>query len=288
MDIAAITCLESTSYFQNKGSVNEYLDKFLDLISEAGYTDNKTIVVKFHRGLDPHIQDFVAIMTSGCPSKEILFQWYNSAWTLDQNRATNEAFQSSYHVPTSHPNPTQICPPVPNVTCPSINVHFHPSPGNTIPMDLDAARRKATLLISYYCCRKAGHKSTDCDLHFKIRACTVDELQGFLEDKLAALDVVAEEDDVTVEEDKPKEKDFAVCNECIAHPPCQLTIILMFYLLSLVKLLKLLIKLCKIQNFLHLLLQLLYSILNLTQDGRDDFHTSLSLQLQRERPILLS
>jgi hypothetical protein len=34
-----------------------------------------------------------------------------------------------------------------------------------------------------------------------------------LEDKLAALDVVAEEDDVTVEEDKPKKKDFAIRNE---------------------------------------------------------------------------
>jgi hypothetical protein len=34
-----------------------------------------------------------------------------------------------------------------------------------------------------------------------------------LEDKLAALDVVAEEDDVTIEEDKPKEKDFAIHNK---------------------------------------------------------------------------
>jgi hypothetical protein len=57
------------------------------------------------------------------------------------------------------------------------------------------------------------HKSTDCDLRFDIYTCTVDELQGFLEDKLAALDVMAEEDDITVEEDKPKEKNFAICNE---------------------------------------------------------------------------
>jgi DNA-binding Lrp family transcriptional regulator len=69
------------------------------------------------------------------------------------------------------------------------------------------------LLISCYCCTKARHKSTDYDLHFNIRTCTVEELQGFLEDKLAALDVVAEKDDVTVEEDKPKEKDFAICNK---------------------------------------------------------------------------
>ena len=36
-DIAAITHLESTSYFQNKHSINGYLNNFLDLISEAGY-----------------------------------------------------------------------------------------------------------------------------------------------------------------------------------------------------------------------------------------------------------
>jgi hypothetical protein len=213
MNIAAITYLESTSYFQNNCSVNEYLDEFLDLIPEAGYTDNKTIVVKFCRGLDSCIQDSVATMTSGCPSDKILFQWYNAVQTLDQNRATNEAFQSSYHVPTSHPNPTQIYPPVLNVTRPSINAHFYPSPGNPIPMDLDAAQKKTTVLISCYCCRKARHKSTDCDLCFNIRTYTVKELQGFLENKLAVLDVVAEEDDVTVEEDKPKEKDFAICKE---------------------------------------------------------------------------
>jgi hypothetical protein len=80
-------------------------------------------------------------------------------------------------------------------------------------MDLNAAQRKAISLISCYCCGKARHKSTDCDLRFDIHTCTVDELQGFLEDKLAALNVVAEEDDITVEEDKLKEKDFATCNE---------------------------------------------------------------------------
>ena len=82
----------------------------------------------------------------------------------------------------------------------------------------------------------------------------VNKLQGFLEDNLAALDVVIEEDDVTVEEDKPKVQDFAVCNEQTDHPRCQLTIILMFYLLNLMKMLKLLMKLCKIQNLFHLLL----------------------------------
>ena len=120
-------------------TIDGYLNKFLDLIFKAGYTDNKTIVVRFHRGLDPYIQDVVATMTSGCPSDKVLFQWYNTAQTLDQNWETNEAFWSSYHVPTSNPIPTQICQPIPSTIHPLVNAHFHPSPGNPIPMDVDAA-----------------------------------------------------------------------------------------------------------------------------------------------------
>ena len=44
VDQAAINRLESVAYFQSKRSVDDYIDEFLDLISEAGYTDPKTIV----------------------------------------------------------------------------------------------------------------------------------------------------------------------------------------------------------------------------------------------------
>ena len=45
-DVAAINKLESATYFQKNRSVDDYLDEFLDLVSEAGYSDPKTIVVK--------------------------------------------------------------------------------------------------------------------------------------------------------------------------------------------------------------------------------------------------
>ena len=122
-------------------------------------------------------------------------------------------FSLSYCVSTSNPIPNQSCPSILKVVCPSVNAHFHLSPGNPVFIDIDAAWRKATLLITCYCCRKARHKAPDCELHFDIHTCIVDELQGFLEDKLAALDVVTEEDNVAVEEDKPKVQDFAICNE---------------------------------------------------------------------------
>ena len=41
-DVAAINKLESTSYYQKSRSVDDYLDEFVELVAEAGYTDPKT------------------------------------------------------------------------------------------------------------------------------------------------------------------------------------------------------------------------------------------------------
>ena len=38
-NVAAINKLESTSYYQQSQSVDNYLDEFMDLIAEARYTD---------------------------------------------------------------------------------------------------------------------------------------------------------------------------------------------------------------------------------------------------------
>jgi len=96
------------AYFQKSCSVDEYLDEFQDLIMEAGYSDLKTIVVKLHQGLNSQIQNTIATMPSGCPSNMVPTDWYTAAGTIDQNRATNEAFQSSYQ--TLSVAPTQTCP----------------------------------------------------------------------------------------------------------------------------------------------------------------------------------
>ena len=61
-DASAISTLESTSYYQKARGVDDYLDKFLELVSESGYTDPRTIVVKFWKGLDPQIQNMIATM----------------------------------------------------------------------------------------------------------------------------------------------------------------------------------------------------------------------------------
>jgi len=72
--------------------VDEYLDEFQDLIMEAGYSGPKTIVVKFHQGLDTQIQNAIATMPSGLPSNMVPTDWYTEARTIDENQATNEAF----------------------------------------------------------------------------------------------------------------------------------------------------------------------------------------------------
>ena len=54
-------------YYQKSRSVDDYLDEFVELVVEAGYTDPKTTVVKFWKGLDPQIQNTIATMAYGCP-----------------------------------------------------------------------------------------------------------------------------------------------------------------------------------------------------------------------------
>ena len=41
--------VESTVYYQKNQSLDNYLDKFLDLVTEAGYIDLKMTVVKFRK-----------------------------------------------------------------------------------------------------------------------------------------------------------------------------------------------------------------------------------------------
>jgi len=51
-EAAAVNMLETTSYFQGRRLVDDYLDQFKDLIEDSSYSDPKMIVVKFCQGLD--------------------------------------------------------------------------------------------------------------------------------------------------------------------------------------------------------------------------------------------
>jgi len=45
--------------------VDDYLDNFQALVSDVGYTDPQTLVVKFRRGLQLGIQNQIATMPYG-------------------------------------------------------------------------------------------------------------------------------------------------------------------------------------------------------------------------------
>ena len=101
-------------------------------------------------------------MPSGHPSDMVPMDWYTAARTIDQNRATNEAFQSSYRAPSvaptlSHPatfNTVRFQAPEQ-----STNHQHAPTPGNPVPMDIDASQKTQPLPFSCYRCGKAGHKA---------------------------------------------------------------------------------------------------------------------------------
>ena len=65
MEADAINALEGTSYHQGDQMVDDYLDNFQALVSDAGYTDPRTLVVKFQRGLRLGIQNQIATMPYG-------------------------------------------------------------------------------------------------------------------------------------------------------------------------------------------------------------------------------
>jgi hypothetical protein len=199
-DSLAINRLKSSAYYQKSRTLDDYLDEFQDLITESGYTDPKTIVVKFRRGLNPQIQNAVATMASGRPSDMDPSKWYEAARTVDENRATNEAFQSTYRTPVAPVSRPAGVFPLRSVL-PRPNAHLVPSPGNPVPMDIDLARHKTLPTASCFHCGKPGHFSKECPDRFDVRSFSIDELQEELENRMAKLDVAPPESPVPMEEE---------------------------------------------------------------------------------------
>jgi len=93
----AINTLEGISYHQGGRMVDDYLDNFQTLVSDVGYMDPRTLVVKFQRGLKLGIQNQIATMPYGRLANTDPDTWYTAAQRIDQARLTNEAFQSASH-----------------------------------------------------------------------------------------------------------------------------------------------------------------------------------------------
>ena len=90
--LMALTRLEGTSWYQAKDPVDNYIDRFQELTNLAEYDDDKTIVIKFRRRLDPALQNQVALLGDGAPNFNDPKGWYKAAHEVSQNREANEAF----------------------------------------------------------------------------------------------------------------------------------------------------------------------------------------------------
>lgn len=193
----AITRLETTTYFQGKGSVDDYIDKFKDLIDLSGYTDGLAIVVKFRRGLDPEIQNYIANMMEGRPDDSDADGWYSAASRCDENRAANAAFRSSsrplfntrFPTAQTHAPVSSARPAVPPQTSSSV-----PTSNLPAPMDVDATKRGGIRTSACYRCGKTGHLIKDCPQGFDVRFMTEDEREDWIQQLLSSADVGDEKD----------------------------------------------------------------------------------------------
>jgi hypothetical protein len=90
--MSALMRLELDRYFQGQRNVEAYIDKFKDLVDMSSYTDPIAIVLKFHRGLNPTMQDKIAESGTDRPRDNNHQGWYMAACRFDLNRLANEAF----------------------------------------------------------------------------------------------------------------------------------------------------------------------------------------------------
>jgi len=201
----AINTLEGSSYYQGNWTVDDYLDSFLILASDAGYTDPRTLVVKFRCGLKLNIQSQIATMPFGRPADTDPEAWYAAARRIDQARLANEAFQSTLRLTTVTParsapaRPTSFSvlrsPPVAPPSVPPRPLPPPPAPSRGIPMDVDAVRKTRSLPPrGCYRCGEANHLVKDCPHRLDIRRLTVEQREELIEDLMALKDAVEEEE----------------------------------------------------------------------------------------------
>jgi len=183
--------------------VDDYLDSFLTLVSDAGYTNPRTLVVKFRQGLRTNIQGQIATMPFGWPADTDPEAWYVAARRIDQVRLTNEVFQSMLQSTTMAPTcsalprstpllmfhlPQSTLPPVPPRSAPSV-------PSGGVPMDVDTVwKMRSAPPRGCYRCGEPNHLIKDCPHRLDVRRLTVEQREELIEDLMALKDVAAEEE----------------------------------------------------------------------------------------------
>jgi len=181
MEADAINALECTSYHQGDWTVDDYLQA---LVSDAGYTDPRILVVKFWRGLRLGIQNQITTIPYGRPADTNPDAWYRAAWRIDQACLANEVFQSvSRSVPSAPPKTVSArplplfvarLPPVPPL--PVTPKPPPPAPSMGIPMDVNTTRKTRVLPPrGCYRCGNTNHLVRDCPHRMDVRQLTAEQ-----------------------------------------------------------------------------------------------------------------
>jgi len=199
----AVNALKGSSYYQGNWTVDDYLDCFLTLVSDTRYTDPRTLVMKFRRGLKTNIQGQIATMPFGRPTDTDPEAWYAAARRIDQARLTNKAFQSTLRSTTTVPTRSAFPRPTPlsmlrlpqSALSPVPPRPALPVPSRGIPMDMDTIQKtRPTPLRGCYRCGKPNHLVKDCPHCLDIWRLTMEQRKELIKDLMALKDTVAEEE----------------------------------------------------------------------------------------------
>jgi len=205
-----INALEGTSYHQGNWMVDDYLDSFQALVSDAGYTDPQTLVVKFQRGLRLGIQKQIATMPYRWLADTDPDAWYKAARRIDQARLTNEAFQSVLRSALSTSLRTVFARPPPLSAArlplaPPPSVILKPlltTPSMGVPMDVDVTRKARSLPPrGCYQCGDTNYIVQDCPHRLDVHQLATEQRKELIKDLLALKDVVLIEESCPLEEE---------------------------------------------------------------------------------------
>ncbi|KAF5374164.1 hypothetical protein D9615_008845 [Tricholomella constricta] len=168
----AALMLESTAYFQNGRSIDEYIDSYRSLWVKAGYPDRCHLVLKFCRGMDPKLSRRLGSITTGRPHNEKIEEWLRTARSQDFIMRTEDDFhRRAILTKASDSRPTTAAAGV--------------------PMDVDRMRDRVAPADDHcFRCKKKGHFSRDCPLRWDVRHMFDDELEALIVERLAHKDAV--------------------------------------------------------------------------------------------------
>ena len=156
----------------------------MELVDLAEYSDDKTIVIKFHKGLDPIMQNTVATLGENALDIDEPKKWFEATQKVSQNRDVNKAFlETSQSTVKANPRTSLAIPrlAVP-LTQPFslLTFSFKASPwtmpvpnpvtskDGPAPMEVDRARPRTDHLVVCHHCHRTGHYALECPWAYDI------------------------------------------------------------------------------------------------------------------------